>query len=247
MRLNKFLAQAGIASRRKGETLISEGRVKINGRPAEHPAQDVDPDIDIVKVDGRSIFSVEQRVYVILNKPRGIVTTSKDEKDRKTVVDMIHIRERVFPVGRLDMDSTGLILLTNDGELAYLLSHPKFEISKKYMVTIRGKVAASVFDDMRQGIELEGKHTRPAEIREIGYRNGKTAIHMSIHEGWNRQIRRMFAKYNHLVIGIDRIEYAGMSLRGLPRGRWRFLKADEIRDLFRLADKHRAILEEKNL
>lgn len=245
MRLNKFLAQAGIASRRKGEQFILEGRVKINGQVAEHPAQDIDPDIDIVKVDGRSVFNLEQKVYVILNKPRGVVTTANDEKDRKTVVDMIHIRERVFPVGRLDMDSAGLIFLTNDGELAYFLSHPKFEISKKYLVIIRGKVDESVFDEMRKGIELDGKKTRPAEVKVIGYRNQKTAIHMSIHEGWNRQIRRMFSKYGLLVIGIDRIEYAGLNLRGLPRGRWRFIRKDEVSELFKLARKHKAILEEK--
>lgn len=246
MRLNKFLAQAGIASRRKGEELILEGRVKINGTPAEHPAQDIDPDIDIVKVDGRSVFNLEQKVYVILNKPCGVVTTANDEKDRKTVVDMIHIRERVFPVGRLDMDSSGLIFLTNDGELAYYLSHPKFEISKKYQVIIKGKVDAAVLNEMRKGIELDGKNTRPAEIKFIGYKNQKTAIHMSIHEGWNRQIRRMFAKYDHLVISIDRIEYAELNLRGLARGRWRFLKQAEVTDLLRLARKHKAILDGKN-
>jgi len=245
MRLNKYLAQAGIASRRSGEQLIMDGLVKVNGVVAEHPAQEIDPDIDLVKVKNRSVFNLEQKVYVILNKPRGVVTTAKDEKDRKTVVEMIHIRERVFPVGRLDMDSTGLVLLTNDGDLSYLLSHPKFEISKKYLVLIKDKVDDKILDKMRNGIELDEKKTRPADIKVLGFRKGKTAIHMSIHEGWNRQIRRMFAKYDYYVVAIDRIEYADLDLRGLPRGRWRFLKKDEVSDLMRLAHKHKAILENR--
>jgi pseudouridine synthase len=143
------------------------------------------------------------------------------------------------------MDSTGLVFLTNDGDLAYLLSHPKFEIGKKYLVMIKGRVENSVFEEMRKGIELDGKITRPAEIEVLGYRHGKTAIHMSIHEGWNRQIRRMFAKYGHYVVAIDRIEFAGLNLRGLPRGRWRFLRKDEVASLQQLALKRKAILEAK--
>jgi 23S rRNA pseudouridine2605 synthase len=173
MRLNKFLAQAGIASRRKGEEIIAEGRVKINGVVAEHPAQEIDPEIDVVKVDNRSIFNLEQKVYVILNKPKGVVTTVKDEKDRKTVVDMIHIRERVFPIGRLDMDTTGLVLLTNDGLLSYYLSHPKYEISKKYLVIVKGVVPDEILEEMRRGIDLDGKMTSPSEITVIGTKNEK--------------------------------------------------------------------------
>ena len=228
MRLQKFLAASGVASRRKAEELIIAGKVKINGRKAEI-GQSVDPKRDRVTVSGKPVAANDTKTYIMLNKPRGVVTTLSDEFDRKTVKDLVKgAGDRLFPVGRLDKDSEGLLIMTNDGELSNLLTHPASNINKTYRVTVRGEAAEELLQKMADGIMIEGRKTKPCDVFVIERKPDRTVLGFVIHEGRNRQIRKMCEAVNLEVLRLKRTEIAGVKLGGLKLGDWRPLNDREL-------------------
>ena len=231
MRINKFIAGAGVSGRREADRLITEGRVKVNGRLAAEPGLDVDEFNDAVYVDGVRIDPVRREVYIMLNKPKGCITSVKDDKGRKTVMDYVECGKRVFPVGRLDYDSEGLVILTNDGDLAYNLTASKNNVPKSYIVKAEGKVKEEDLKKLRSGIALDGVLTKPAKVTLISFENGISRLEMTITEGRNRQIRRMFAALGLNVVFLKRSEIAGVRLGGLARGAWRYLTPKEVKKL----------------
>ncbi len=230
MRLAKHLAHAGVASRRAAEQLIFHGRVTVGGKVVTDPATDVDGSKPIT-VDGRPVGGTEQeRAVYILNKPAGVVSTSHDTHGRKTVVDLIHADRRLYPVGRLDADTTGLILLTDDGELAHRLTHPSFEVPKTYRAVVRNApVREPALRKLREGVELDDGRTSPAKVRRIS--SGELEI--TIHEGRKRQVRRMCEAIGHRVESLDRIAFGPLRLGNLPIGGHRQLTAAEVERLRR--------------
>jgi 23S rRNA pseudouridine2605 synthase len=235
MRLQRFLSQAGVTSRRKAETLISEGKVKVNGRVVTELGSKVDPDRDKVFVGGRRLF-VEQAIYLLLNKPRGTVTTLSDPQDRPTVMDLIgEVGARVFPIGRLDFNTEGILLFTNDGDLAQALMHPRKEVEKTYRVKVRGVVDGRTLAALSR-VELDGA-VRHAEVELLSTaESGKNAwIEITVHEGRNRQIHRMAESVGLDVVKLERVRYAGLELGTLPRGKWRRLEGREVEALRRAA------------
>jgi len=231
IRLQKFLAEAGVASRRKSEELILQGRVEINGRKITVPGCKVS-ESDIVKVDGKVVRQEKKKVYIMLNKPVGYVTTTKDQFNRKTVLDLVTgVEERIFPVGRLDYDTSGLLLLTNDGELANRLTHPRYETEKVYHAKIDGRIDENVIRAFEKGIRLEDGITAPARIRTLEIYEKNSLVEVRIHEGRNRQIRRMFNALNYIVLRLKRVAFGPLKLGGLKEGDWRYLTPEEIRML----------------
>lgn len=236
-RLQKILAQAGIASRRKCEDLIVAGKVEVNGEVVTTLGTKADPDQDIITVSGRPI-SNEKKVYLVMNKPKGVITSASDPEGRKIVSDYLRgIKERVYPVGRLDYDTEGLLLLTNDGEFANLLTHPKHHVPKTYMATVKGVPHGSDLDKLKAGIMLDDGMTSPAEVeyKDIDTAKNEATISITIHEGRNRQVRRMFEAISHPVIKLKRISFGDLLLQNLKRGLFRHLTKDEIEDLIKLA------------
>jgi len=228
IRLNKYLASAGIASRRKCDELIASGKVKVNGEIATKLGLRIDDDNDEVEYEGTIVYPVEKKIYLALNKPVGFVSTLKDEHDRKTVIDLLPIEERVFPVGRLDYDSTGVLLLTNDGPLSHRLTHPSYEIEKTYYVLLDKIITARDLYHIEHGIILDGKKTHPCKASQVRVYDNCSLLSISIHEGRNRQIRRMFEALEYEVQELDRIRFANIDLTGLKRGEWRHLTNNEI-------------------
>ena len=232
MRLQKFLAQAGVASRRAAEQLIIQGRVEVNGRQAELGSS-VDPSRDRVRVDGKPIAVRSHRVLIAFNKPAGCVTTVSDPQGRKTVMDFLpDPGTRIFPVGRLDYDAEGLLLLTNDGELANRLLHPRYGISKVYDVKIKGHPDKKTIEELRSGVRIEEGVTAPAEVEVLRRLPGSAWIRITLHQGWNRQIKRMGLAVGHPVLKIRRIAYGPVDLGRLPTGGHRPLSPDEIRKIY---------------
>lgn len=232
-RLQKVLAAAGVGSRRKCEQMIQEGRVQVNGETVTELGTKVDPQSDAIQVDGRPILS-EKKVYIMLHKPRGVITSVTDPAGRKTVMDFLKpIKERVYPVGRLDYDTEGLLLLTNDGEFANKLTHPKFHVPKTYLATVKGIPHGSVLEKLAQGIQLEDGMTAPAEVEyyDISADQKESVIEITIHEGRNRQVRRMFEAVNHPVIRLKRVRFGSLRLEGLPRSKYRLLTPKEVQEL----------------
>lgn len=232
IRLNKLIADSGIASRRKVDEMIIEGRVTVNGRTVTGLGLRIDPAKDKVAVDGEHLRTSVKKLYILLNKPVGIITTVSDEKNRKTVIDLIKAGERVFPVGRLDYNTSGLLLLTNDGELANALMHPSGEMKKSYIVKLSKPLEERHRVKLSEGVVIDGRRTAGCEIR-FPFRKDFMTILMTIHEGRNRQVRKMFEKYGYFVRGLDRTEYAGLKQTGLKPGAWRFLNAAEVAKLYR--------------
>lgn len=229
-RLQKLLSAAGLCSRRAAEDYINRGRVTVNGTVAQL-GQRADPDRDEILVDGRPLAPKAEHVYLLLNKPRGYVTTLSDEQGRKTVADLVRdCSARVYPVGRLDLDSEGLLLMTNDGELMQRLIHPSGEINKTYHVTVYGKIAGAA-DRLAQVTDLEGEKIRPAQVKILRQREETAELAITIHEGKNRQIRRMCAACDLGVKRLRRVQEHTLSLGDLPVGRWRYLTDEEIRAL----------------
>ncbi|MEM6325678.1 MAG: pseudouridine synthase [Bacteroidota bacterium] len=234
VRLNRFLARAGVASRRAADTLIAEGRVRVNGDVVTAMGTKVKPS-DRVEVDGQPVAPAGL-VYVLLNKPKDTITTASDEKGRRTVLDLVDLdgteADALFPVGRLDRDTTGVLLLTTDGDLAHRLMHPRYGAPKLYVITTRSPVTGDQVDQLRQGVRLDDG---PAKADQVGYVDpkDKTRIALALHEGRNRQVRRMMEALGHEVLALDRVGYAGLDLRGLRRGRWRRLHDHEINALRR--------------
>lgn len=230
-RLQKVMAHAGVASRRKSEDIIAEGRVKVNGKTVTEMGFKVNPDQDEIMVDGE-IITEEKKRYILLNKPEGYITTVSDPEGRPTVMDLIpDLKQRLYPAGRLDYDSSGLLIMTNDGELTYKLTHPKKEVDKKYRALVKGEVTEDDFDKFRSGMVIDGKKTSPAEISNVNYRNGNTQFDITIHEGRNRQVRRMAKITGFPVISLKRIAFAFLTLKGVEEGKFRYLSDDEVKKL----------------
>jgi len=228
------MADCGIASRRESEHLIQAGRVTVNGNLGKI-GDSVQLDVDLVEVDGKPA-GPQEKVYVLLNKPVGVITSAKDTHQRKTVLDCLgrEMKARVYPVGRLDMDVEGALLLMNDGELAYRLMHPKYQIDKVYLVWVKGRVTTDTAVILEQGIELEDGLTAPASAVILNIGATTTQLRLVMREGRKREIKRMCAAVGHPVKSLQRICVANIKLNGLGPGEWRYLKAREIRDLRRL-------------
>lgn len=233
MRLNAFLARAGVGSRRRADELILERRVRVNGVPGE--LNTVVHESDVVEVDGRRIEK-QPLHYVLLNKPAGVITTADDPQSRPTVVDLVSHEARIVPVGRLDVDTTGALLLTNDGELANRLAHPSFGVAKVYDVDVDGSPSPEAIEALRRGILLEDGRTAPAEARVIRRGAHGTRIELTLHEGRKRQVKRMCEALGHPVRRLHRRRYAGLRVAGLEPGRWRELTEGEVAELRRLVD-----------
>jgi len=229
-RLQKVLAQAGIGSRRACELLIEEGRVSVNGEIAQLGRR-VDPDHDVVEVDGSQIGVRPGLVHYLLNKPAGVVTTAADTHGRPTVVELVPAEPRVFPVGRLDVETEGLLLLTNDGDLAHRLTHPSFGVDKEYLATVEGRPSRATLRRLREGVELEDGLTAPAKASELS----PGLLRITIHEGRNRQVRRMCEAVGHPVQRLVRVRIGPLVDRQLAPGEWRALSRDEVRTLERAA------------
>ena len=232
MRINKFLSSLGIASRRAIDKYIEEGRIKVNGVIAS-TGIDVTED-DEIYIDNKKIETnrIEKKVYFMLNKPLEVLSASSDDRGRKTVVDLIKTDKRIFPIGRLDYMTSGLILLTNDGELFNRLVHPKSEIYKKYYIKVFGEVKKEEMEELKKGVLLEDGKTLPAKISGIKYDKNKTSMYISIREGRNRQIRRMIEKFGYKVLMLRREKIGELSLGDLKEGKYRELTREEIEYLY---------------
>ena len=234
-RLAKALARAGISSRRKAEELIKQGLVTVNGRVITEPGTVINPDFDVVSVGGKPIRQ-ERSIYLLLNKPAGYISSVKDERGRKTVLDLLpEVKERLFPVGRLDYDTRGLLLLTNDGEFAKLMSHPRYHIAKVYHARCRGKVAQDAIKKLQQGILLDGVPTLPARVKVLKRSKQDTLLEIEHHEGRKRQIKRMLLEVGHPVIELMRVRFGPLDLKGVPEGEYRLLTRDEVETMKNLA------------
>jgi 23S rRNA pseudouridine2605 synthase len=232
-RLQKVLAEAGVASRRKCEELITAGRVQVNDEVVTVLGVKVNPASDSIKVDGKPIRQ-QKKVYVLFNKPKGVITSASDPEGRKTVTEFFKdIKERIYPIGRLDYDTEGLLLLTNDGDFAHLLTHPKHHVPRTYLATVKGTPHGTLLDKLRSGIKLDDGMTAPAEVEyhDIDPDKKETVVRITIYEGRNRQVRRMFEAIGFPVIKLRRIQFGPIALTGVPRGKYRHLAADEIKDL----------------
>ncbi|MBN6188526.1 rRNA pseudouridine synthase [Aneurinibacillus sp. BA2021] len=232
-RLQKIMAQAGVASRRKCEELITAGRVKVNGATIRELGYKADPARDTIEVDGKKIER-ENHVYFLLHKPTGYITSVTDPQGRRTVLDLMKgIPQRVYPVGRLDYDTSGLLLLTNDGEFANHIAHPRHELDKVYEAVVKGRVEERALVRLREGVLLEDGMTAPAEAVCLGFqeRSGTSVIRLTIHEGRNRQVRRMCEAVGHPVLALERVRLAFLTLDGVPKGAYRALTAEEVRRL----------------
>lgn len=227
-RLQKYMASCGVASRRKCEEIILSGKVKVNGVLVNEVGTKVNPLKDIVEYEGKIITKEENKVYIMLNKPEGYISSVKDEKGRDTILDIVKVKERIYPIGRLDYDSSGLLLLTNDGEIYNKIIHPRVEIIKKYIAVVNGEVTESDIKKFEIGIDIGGYITAPAEIKIISYDKDISTIEIGIHEGKNRQIRKMCAVLNHEVLSLKRISIGEIKLGYLKRGEYRDLSKDEI-------------------
>lgn len=229
MRLNKYIASAGICSRRKADDLIAAGNVKVNGAAMREMGYDV-KETDQVSVNGRVIRPEDQKkVYVALNKPWGYVTTMDDEKGRATVADLVtDIPERLFPVGRLDYDTTGLLLMTNDGDMTFRLTHPRHEVGKTYVAEVEGYLSDARLTALRRGVDIGGFITSPAAVRVIRQNSRSTLVEITIHEGKNRQIRKMFAEVGNKVLELKRVAIGDIRLGRMQEGHYRKLTREEI-------------------
>jgi pseudouridine synthase len=234
MRINKYLATCGIASRRKVEQLVLDGKVAVNGTIITNLATEVDEKKDVVTLDGKTVTLAEQKVYYMLNKPKGYISAVTDSKGRKTIVELIDTKERIFPIGRLDYDTEGLILLTNDGELAHKLMHPSHEVEKTYIAKVKGNLLESELAVLRAGVVIDGVRTQKARVKKLSYENGVSRIEITIHEGRNRQIRKMFEVIGKEVLFLKRVAIGELRLGGLSRKTYRELKPFEVEYLKRV-------------
>lgn len=232
VRLQKYIAMCGVASRRKAEELIDEGRVSVNGSTVTEQGVKIEIGADKVSVDGKPIKSKNKNYYIMLNKPVGYVSTANDQFDRPTVVDLVKkdlADVRIFPVGRLDYETEGLLLLTNDGDFTYKVTHPKFHMEKTYIATVKGGMTISGMNKLRNGVYIDDNFkTSPAKAEILDAYDGHTFVKITIHEGKNRQVRKMFEAIGNTVVGLQRISIGTVELGNLPLGRWRHLTSHEI-------------------
>lgn len=234
-RLQKVMALSGVASRRKSEELIREGRVSVNGQVVCELGTKVSGN-DIISVDGKQI-SKEEKVYFLLNKPRGVVTTSKDDKGRKTVVDLIDVNARIYPVGRLDYDTTGVLILTNDGEFANLMMHPKNEIDKVYIAKVKGIIKGEDIHKLEDGVMLDDVKVYPTRVKlcKLNRETDTSIVELTIHEGKNHQVKRMFASIGFDVVKLKRERIGFLTVNDLKSGEYRKLNPKEVKKLYDLA------------
>lgn len=234
MQLNKYIAQCGAASRRKSVTLIRSGRVKVNGTVVLNPGHRVDPENDSVRLDGKAVALPRRFRTILMNKPAGLLTTVEDDRSRPTVMDRLDVEERLFPVGRLDMDTTGVLLLTNDGELAHRLAHPRYAIEKTYEVRVGNPVDSKIIQTLKDGVDIGGGTRVSGEARILEQSGSLTTVEIRIHEGKKRQVKRMFKAAGHPVIRLRRTCFAGLRTGSLREGGWRDLTENEIKGLKRM-------------
>lgn len=231
MRLQKYMASCGLASRRKSEEIIAQGRVTVNGTVVMEPGTKVLPN-DIVAVDGKIITLQEEKIYIMLNKPMGIITTVKDDRDRKTVMDLVKgAGERLYPVGRLDKDTKGLLLLTNDGDFHLHMTHPSREVDKEYIAGINGRITQETIKEFEKGFLMDGSVTAPAKISEVSSQDSFSIVRIIIHEGKKRQVKRMLAECGFNTLYLQRVRIGGILLGDLPIGQWRHLTDRELRSV----------------
>ena len=234
-RLQKFLARAGVASRREVEKMIVSGKVKVNNQIVKVLGTKICPEVDQVKVGEKLINQPKKNIYLMLNKPKGYITTVKDEKNRPTVLDLLgsEIKDRVYPIGRLDKNTEGLLLISDDGQLAYGLTHPKYEVIKTYRALVKGVPKKGGLEQLRMGIMLAGRKTFPAKVRLLKDLGNESLVEISIHEGRNQQIRKMFKQIGYPVIDLKRVRLASLELGTLKIGEYRFLTGEEIKELYK--------------
>lgn len=233
VRLQKYLAMAGIASRRKAEEYIAAGRVKVDGKINTAMGQQIIPGKQTILFDNKEVKTKEQLIYILLNKPKGYVTTLSDPQGRPIVTSLLHgIKERVFPVGRLDLDTTGALLLTNDGELAQSILHPKYEVHKTYEAQVKGQPSPAAIRSLEKGIILENKKTAPAKLRIKQKNKRNTIIILTIHEGRKRQVKKMFQAVGHPVQSLKRLAYGQLGLDKLQEGKFKILHQKDIKNIF---------------
>lgn len=237
-RIQKIIANSGYASRRKAEELIKQGRVTVNGEIVRELGQKASY-ADTIMIDGEALKK-EDKEYILLYKPRDVVTTSSDDKHRKTVIDLVETPKRVYPVGRLDYDTSGVLLLTNDGELTNLLTHPSSNIEKVYLVKIDEAVKPHVLKKLETGVIIDGKKTAPAKVKvkKIDKKKNKSLIYLTIHEGRNHQVKKMFEAIGYKVAKLKREKFAGLDLHSLKSGEWRRLSVHEVKVLYSLVKKN---------
>ena len=232
-RLQKFLANAGIASRRKCEELILDGKIEVNGTIVTELGTKVS-EKDIVKYNGKIVKTEEEKIYILLNKPIGYVTTAKDQFNRDTVLDLIKINKRIVPVGRLDMYTSGALILTNDGEFVNMLTHPKNEIDKTYNVTVKGNVTNEDIEQLQKGVKIDDEYiTKPAKVKilKIDKEKNISRIQITIHEGKNRQVRKMCEAINKKVLALHRCKIGNIEVKDIKVGNWRYLSKKEVENL----------------
>ncbi|SKA83115.1 23S rRNA pseudouridine2605 synthase [Caloramator quimbayensis] len=226
-RLQKYMARCGVASRRKCEEIILQGRVTVNGITV-NDITIIDDEKDVVKIDGKTIKPETEKIYIMLNKPVGVITSAKDEKNRKTVLDIVKVKERIYPVGRLDYDTSGLLILTNDGEAAYKMTHPSKEIDKVYIARVKGIPTKDEIKNFEAGLKIDDYITSPSKLKIIKSMEKESVLQIIIHEGRNRQVRKMCEKIGHPVIKLKRIRIGKLNLGDLREGEWRNLTESEI-------------------
>lgn len=233
MRLNKFLSNSGVASRRKCDQIIQEGKVSVNGKIVSELGLQINPKRDKVKVEGKEISLPSSFVYIKLNKPKGYACTASDEKGRKTIYQLIDCEERLFSIGRLDYDTEGLIILTNDGDFANQVAHPRFQTEKEYHVTAEGEIKESELAVMRKGVVVDGVRMPSARVELLSFENGFSKLSVIIDEGQNRQVRRMFEAIGHDIKLLKRVRIGNVKLGGLSRGDYKDLTEEELNSLVR--------------
>ena len=232
-RLQKYLANVGIASRRKCEELIIQGKIKVNGKIVTELGTKINPEKDIIEYENKQITNNKKNVYILLNKPIGYVTTVEDQFNRDTVLDLIKIKERIVPVGRLDMYTSGALLLSNDGDFIYKITHPKHEVEKTYTVTIKGIIKQEEVEQLKNGVKIEDYITRPARVKILKTDEEKdiSRLEIIIHEGKNRQVRKMCEAIGKKVLALHRSKIQNISVKDLKLGEWRYLTQKEILNL----------------
>ncbi|PID71943.1 MAG: pseudouridine synthase [Desulfobulbus propionicus] len=231
-RLQKVIAQAGVASRRGAEEIIRQGRIQVNGKVIKEMGYKVDPDADLIVFDGKPLRQ-EKPLYILLNKPSGYVTTLSDPQGRPIVSDLVQdIPVRLFPVGRLDMNTEGALLMTNDGALGNSVLHPRYEINKTYEATVKGRPTAARLHQLEVGIMVDGHKTYPAKLRTLEQRQSQATIEIIIHEGKKRQVRKMFQAIGHPVLHLKRTAYGNLKLGKLAKGKYRHLTQNDLKKLF---------------
>ena len=232
-RLQKYLAECGIASRRKCEEYILQGKVKINNNIVTELGTKINPQKDKVTFEGKEVKRENKKIYILLNKPIGYVTTAEEQFGRDKVLDLVKVKERIVPVGRLDMYTSGALILTNDGDFVYKVTHPKHEITKTYTVTLKGIVTKSEVEKLRKGVKIEDYITKPAEVKILKTDEDKdiSRLEITIHEGKNRQIRRMCESIEKKVIALHRSKIGNIDVKNLKIGQWRYLKENEVKQL----------------